>query len=430
MAEFAEKLGLGFLFQDEEMVQRVVGHVVQNGSAVTGYYGSLYFDETFGDAEIVARVIRRKDGKLELSDIDTHSVGRCVWKVRSLGMNIDRKDADILEKRCVVCDADNGNGMAVINILRADVLPCFAEGEEMKLQVVAFPSEIEYFEDEEAYEKSVEPDKNGKKWLLDEGSVLPTGLLHNRNPEGKYFEKDETLDDLMLVRGTVKRLYHGKCKIGEEEWNGYIRCVIDTKFGELEIVHTMEDVPKEERNNLFVGATVKGIVTLSGDAAIYEYKDGAVYDEAHGLSLLRSVILGGDTERMRSALAEDATYCAEYSGITYSGTDAILKQLKVVQQEAGVRYFAHYATIESVKDGDELLPYGEGKKCLVLATEKPEHYESIAFIELTAEGKIQKLTTSTNGRYQFKLKKIPRVKDPLDDVKMPECAEITINPLT
>ena len=61
--------------------------------------------------------------------------------------------------------------------------------------------------------------------------------------------------------------------------------------------------------------------------------------------------------------------------------------------------------IESVKDGDELLPYGEGKKCLVLATEKPEHYESIAFIELTAEGKIQKLTTSTNGRYQFKLKK-------------------------
>lgn len=107
-----------------------------------------------------------------------------------------------------------------------------------------------------------------------------------------------------------------------------------------------------------------------------------------------------------------------------------MKQLKVVQQEAGVRYFAHYATIESVKDGDELLPYGEGKKCLVLATEKPEHYESIAFIELTAEGKIQKLTTSTNGRYQFKLKKIPRVKDPLDDVKMPECAEITINPLT
>lgn len=167
MAEFAEKLGLGFLFQDEEMVQRVVGHVVQNGSAVTGYYGSLYFDETFGDAEIVARVIRRKDGKLELSDIDTHSVGRCVWKVRSLGMNIDRKDADILEKRCVVCDADNGNGMAVINILRADVLPCFAEGEEMKLQVVAFPSEIEYFEDEEAYEKSVEPDKNGKNgsWM-------------------------------------------------------------------------------------------------------------------------------------------------------------------------------------------------------------------------------------------------------------------------
>ena len=45
MAEFAEKLGLGFLFRDEGMVQRVVGHVVQNGSAVTGYYGSLYFDE-------------------------------------------------------------------------------------------------------------------------------------------------------------------------------------------------------------------------------------------------------------------------------------------------------------------------------------------------------------------------------------------------
>lgn len=113
-------------------------------------------------------------------------------------------------------------------------------------------------------------------------------------------------------------------------------------------------------------------MTLSGDAAIYEYGAGGVYDEAHDLSLLRSVILGGDVERLRGALTENVVYYSEYSDYTYTGVDAVLEQLRTVQKEVGVQYFVHYAVISSAEESGAPLPYGEGKQCLVLATEQPE----------------------------------------------------------
>lgn len=420
MANFIEKLGLDFLVEDEEQVRALWGYIVQEGKTIVGYYGFPYLNQHFGNAQLILRTIRNDEEKrIEAVGMDTHSSGNCVWDVRLSGMNISRKEADVMERRCVVHRKNDGGGMAVINIVNADVLPSFDEGEEVKLQMIAFPSLIEYFKDEDEY-AAAQPDWRDRKLLLADGTMIPSGLMSNHDPESDKFEENEDLDDLMMIRGTVKALYHGVFELGGERHNAYLRCIIGTEHGDLEIVHTIDDVKEEQHANIRVGAVVSGVFTLSGDAAIYEYDHGIVLDEAHDLSILRSTFAGADPERIRFVFAEDATYLAEYHNATYTGRDAIIDRLKYVSEAAGDKYFAYLATISSVDDGDESLPYGAGKRCVVLASGEEDNYKSIAFADINEDGRISKLRTSTNSRYHFRIDEKPKPKTPLDDIELPE----------
>lgn len=421
MANFMEHLGLDFLVETEDQVRGLWGYIAQEGKAITGYYGYPYLNQHFGDAQLILRTIRNDEEKrIEVVDMDTHSSGNCVWEVYLSDMNITRKDADIMERRCVVKRKSDGGGMAVVNIVNADVLPSFDEGTELKLQMIAFPAFIEYFKDEDEYADAQPESRNGKKWLLSDGTMMPTGLMRNRDPESDEFESNEDLDDLMLVRGTVKKLYHGVFELGGEKHNAYLRCIIGTEHGDLEIVHTIDEVKEEQRDNIRVGATVNGVFTLSGDAAIYEYDQGIVLDEANDLSILRSTFAGADPERIRFVFAEDATYLAEYNNTTYTGRDEIVNRLKYVAEAADSKHFAHLATIVSVDEGDEPLPYDVGKRCIVIASGEEHNYETIAFADIDAEGRICKLVTSGNSRYHFRIDEKPKPKTPLDDVEIPK----------
>ena len=286
--------------------------------------------------------------------------------------------------------------------------------------MIAFPAFIEYFKDEDEYTSAQPESRNGKKWLLSDGTMMPTGLMRNRDPESDEFESNEDLDDLMLIRGTVKKLYHGVFELGGEKHNAYLRCIIGTEYGDLEIVHTIDEVKEEHRDNIRVGATVNGAFTLSGDAAIYEYDQGIVLDEANDLSILRSTFAGADPERIRFVFAEDATYLAEYNNTTYTGRDEIVDRLKYVIESADSKHFAHLATIVSVDEGDEPLPYDVGKRCIVIASGEEHNYETIAFADIDAEGRICKLVTSGNSRYHFHIDEKPKPKTPLDDVEIPK----------
>lgn len=421
MANFMEHLGLDFLVETEDQVRGLWGYIAQEGKAITGYYGYPYLNQHFGDAQLILRTIRNDEEKrIEVVGMDTHSSGNCVWEVYLSDMNITRKDADIMERRCVVKRKSDGGGMAVVNIVNADVLPSFDEGTELKLQMIAFPAFIEYFKDEDEYASAQPESRNGKKWLLSDGTMMPTGLMRNRDPESDEFESNEDLDDLMLIRGTVKKLYHGVFELGGEKHNAYLRCIIGTEHGDLEIVHTIDEVKEEQRDNIRVGATVNGVFTLSGDAAIYEYDQGIVLDEANDLSILRSTFAGADPERIRFVFAEDATYLAEYNNTTYTGRDEIVDRLKYVAEAADSKHFAHLATIVSVDEGDEPLPYDVGKRCIVIASGEEHNYETIAFADIDVEGRICKLMTSGNSRYHFHIDEKPKPKTPLDDVEIPK----------
>lgn len=421
MANFMEHLGLDFLVETEDQVRGLWGYIAQEGKAIIGYYGYPYLNQHFGNAQLILRTIRNDEEKcIKVVGMDTHSSGKCVWEVYLSDMNITRKDADVMERRCVVKRKSDGGGMAVINIVNADVLPSFDEGTELKLQMIAFPAFVEYFKDEDEYAGAQPEGCNGKKWLLSDGTMMPTGLMLNRAPESDEFESNEDLDDLMLIRGTVKKLYHGVFELDGEKHNAYLRCIIGTEYGDLEIVHTIDEVKEEQRDNIRVGATVNGVFTLSGDAAIYEYDQGIVLDEANDLSILRSTFAGADPERIRFVFAENATYLAEYNNTTYTGRDEIVDRLKYVAEAADSKHFAHLATIVSVDEGDEPLPYAAGKRCIVIASGEEHNYETIAFADIDGEGRICKLVTSDNSRYHFHIDEKPKPKTPLDDVDLPE----------
>jgi len=428
MACYFENFGLDFLNESEDTLSALVKCVLSEGKAITGYSGLPYFNRHFGDVQVIARVGKREDGTLEVTGLDMHSAGRCVWDVRLSGIAIDRKNADKMEKRCVVNKKD-GSGMAIVNIVNADVLPSFREDEEITLQMVAFPEAIHYYENEEEYERAEEA--KGSKFLAKNGGVVPTGFLHNRNPENDDFDSDDHLDDLTLMRGTVKTIEYGSFGFAGKKENTYILTRIETEFGDVEIVHSVDDVDEDEEKNIKVGAEVSGVFVLSGDAAIYEYENGVVFDEEHDLIVLRDALEGTYVDRLYRIMTDDTRYLSENTGADITGREKIIEKIKEISKnakDAGTPCFAQCATIISVDEGEEELPYGVDKRCLVLSYTEKDNYEAIGFIETDDDGRISKFVISTNSRYHFCIDEKTKRKSILDDVDMPDSVyELMVN---
>lgn len=421
MPLFLENFDLGFLRESEEIIGGLMRHIAQEGKPIVGYYGLPYFNLHYGDVQLILRTAHSKGGSgLEIIDMDSHTGGNTVWEVRLTDMNINCKGSDSLARRVVVRHSDGNSGMAVVSLVNADVLPSFMEDELVKMQVVGFPELIQYFSDEDAYAESQPTLRNGNKFLLAEGAVFPSGLMRNRDPDSPEFESNEHLDDIVNIRGTVEALYHGEFEFLGESQDTFIRCIINTGYGPLEIDHCIAQVDEAQRKNIRVGAIVNFYGTLSGDVAIYEYENGIVRDEAHNLSALRYAFSGGDPERLRSILAENATYLIERNNTLYQGPDAIIAQINSIQKDFPEKHFAHAATITSVDAGDCILPYGIGTRCVILAIDAEHSYKSIVFADINAEGYITRITTSVNPRYHFAIDEKPVRKTPLDDVKPPE----------
>ena len=421
MPNHIENFGLEELTESEEKAAAFVAAIAQDCKPITGYYDLPYLNKNFGDPQFVLRTENNREKNcVEVIGLDTHCSGSCVWKARILDIDLNIKEADVLARRCAIGQKNDGSGLAVVNIINADVLPSFCEDDYVKLQMVAFPSTIEYFDCEDDYIAAQPESEDGKKLLLENGSVFPSGLLFNRHPNMLGKERDDRMDEQTQIRGEVKKLLHGKINLGEDSFNGFLRCIIDTNFGELEIVHTIEQVDDAQIKSIKVGAIVSGVFVLSGDAAIYEYEKGCIFDEAHDLALLRSVFLGGDAERIRTALAEDAVYASDASEKLHVGKDEIIARFKYVQENAKTGFFAHLATITEVLERESLAIADPGKRCIVLAYGKDTNLEQVAFIETNEEGKIYQINITMDNRYRFLIDEKPYRSGSIYGTKFPE----------
>ena len=411
-----------FLGEGEQSYQQLCEVVVSLGTQIKGYYDMPYFNHHFGKVQVIVRAeLDEEEHKIIIHGTDTHARGRAIWEVRLSGINICRPDADMLERRVCVKKTD-GTGLAVVNLVNADVLPSFLEDDLVKMQMIGFPTEIHYYENEDQYAESMPPMRSGKKFLLDDGGVFPNGFLSNGQRDVPESERDQNLYDITNIRGTVTGLYLGQFQLEPEGkvYNPYILCTLDTKFGPLEIIHTLDQVDETEQDALHVGAIVNFYGTLSGDCAIDEYENGIVRDFDHALAALRYAFSGGDPERLRSILADDAEYIAEYNQERFCGADEIIKRIMNVKETNLEKQFAHFATLELIEDGEEELPYTIGSRCLALAEGEPNQYYAVAFVDVDDNGIITRIHTSVEPRYKFRRDPEPPRPSDFDDFELPK----------
>lgn len=402
MPNFIENFGLDFLFEEEEIAMGFMAYLTQEGTAINGYYGCPTLFDSMGAIDLFVKTRKMEDGNLAIADLDTHCCGTNVWEMRNTGISITPKDALPMERVYLFLNKD-GEGMVPIHLTNADVLPSFLNGDVVKMQMCALPLQINYFSDEEEYAASIPKDKNGEKWLVGEGALLPIDFLVNHCVEKAGGDSSVETDDRVMFRAEVKELYHGLFQMGEEKEYPFINCIADTQFGELCFAHTIQQIPEEQRDHIRIGATISGVCILSGDVAIFEYEKGFVKDFEHDLRLLRQTIVHGEAERMRPVLRENAVYTSEASGKTYEGKDEIIKRLDVVRNNqiiGGHKCFAYPATIEQAP---EETKYSVGTRCIVIAYDDEERYDAIAFLDVDEEGFITEIHISEDGCYRFAL---------------------------
>ena len=407
---YIENFGLEMLMETEEDTINLCRAVCSEGRAISGYYNRPYINCEFGKPQFVVRTrLNEEEKSLSISGLDTHMSGSTVWKIGITHSYKLSENDDPLTRRVLGYNSEDGTGGVLITLVNADVLPSFLEGDEITAQMIGFPIQINYYADEEAYAGSQEEGWDGKKILLGDGSLMPVGLLMDK--ENKSREEES----LTLIRGTVKRASMGLVKFGENEMWNYVDVIINTQFGDLQIAHTVEQVDESERELIKAGSIVNGLFVLSGDVAIDEYQDGLVRDFKNNLALLRYTLQKGETERLASVLSDNAEYVSEWVDTTYHGKREIVDRFNYVREENVDRpFFAHFATITSIDDGDEELPYAVGDRCIVLAMGTKDNLESICFMECDEESRISKIVVTRNSRYHFKLdekKEYPELYD-------------------
>lgn len=417
MANMLKNYGLDF-FAEDDSLKGFVGYITQEGKALTGYYGTPYLFKPMGNVEFWVKTEKNPAGNLHVTGFDSHCGNSCVWELIHSGIDITPKDASKLERVAMFNRADTHGGLLPIEVITADILPSLMKDDKVTIQVVALPLEINYYANEDEYADAQPSDENGKKWLVATGTMAAISFLYN-HAHGRYEQgKDYESDRYIQFTAVVKKLYHGTFEMNGDKHNAFIRCFVDTEYGELEFNHTLEQVPEELRENIRVGAVISGTCILSGDVAIKEYDEGIVKDFEHNLRLLRYTMGKGDPERLASVLSDDVVYETDTSGEKYIGAREIINRFIYIHNNRDSEYTTYYATITAV-DADE-LEYPVGTRCIVLANgEVEENCESIAFINVDDGGMISRIKISTDSRYHFRIDRPEKVQTPLDDIKVP-----------
>lgn len=418
MANMLENYGLAFFAENEESLLGLMAHIAEQGKAVAGYYGSPYLFHPMGDVEFWIRTEKRPDGGFTATGFDTHCGGRCVWDMIHTGIDITPKDESKLTRTIMFQRKNSQGGMLPISLIGADILPSFLKGDKITMQVMALPLKINYYENEDAYIAAQPEDKNGKKWLVANGSMLALDFLYNHTP-GRYEpQKEYETDQYVQFVATVKALYHGTFELNGESHHTFIRCVAQTEYGELEFDHSIDQVPQELRCNIKEGAVISGVCILSGDVVIHEHEKGIVCDFEHNLKLLRYTFEKGEPERLKSVLAKDAVYETDTTGESYFGREEIIDRFAYVHRNRTEKYTAHLAVITEA-DGQD-MEFPAGTHCVVLASGEEQNYESIAFLVLDDESKIARIKISTDRRYHFEIEQPKKEENLREAFELPK----------
>lgn len=414
MAYFAENLGLDFVSKDNEDRKKLQLLILHKGKWIKGYIDGICANYHMGDAQFVLSAIYDKEkDAYRVQNVDTHIAGICEWNVLLSDINLNDEEENSLKRRCIVRDSETGEKFTVCEILNADVLPSYLEDEPVALQMAAFPLEFEYITSEEEFLKTGIERTEDLNFSAKMGKIVPDGLLKNflSDDEEKRYKLGPQNSPVTLA-GKVKSVQKGFIRFGEddEEYIGFAGVIIDTDFGELQIVHSIPQLDEREIYEIKPGHVVFGRFILSADAAINEYENGRIFDEEHNLMALRHILQSEETERCANLFAEDVTYISQSNATVHKGKQAVISALDSINQKLKYGCIAHLATIDDhFEYSSMMMKYPIGTRCLAIEyIRKDENAETfryemstLIFIENDDEGKICKIEALDSDGYIF-----------------------------
>ena len=373
-----ENLGLEVLAHNEQEAATIISSVVVEGKTVQGYYNKPYINKTFKDVEFIIRTDHNDiDGKNEIAGIDVHCAGGCVWDAEILE-DLTLAESGETEKRILVKDIGNKSGMAVVNIIKSDVLPTYQRGAKIKMQVAAFPTSLEIIESKE--DDKVE-------------YIFPTVLEKNIDESGHFNKSD--IEEINIVKGHIHRMRYGRFEFNGELHKPFVILTVGTQFGELDLAVSHNTIKEIGAEKFVEGATVSAEAVLTGDVAIYEYEQGMIRDEEYDLKAIAYALAEGGSERIKKILSDECIYESTEGGWQEIGALQVVRRINDISSTLRGTISTRIAEISAKTDEDAI------NKCIVI--EYRDGSRSLVFVEYDLNKKIKSITVKNSSDFEFKI---------------------------
>ena len=374
---------------------RLFDYAYDNPRRIFNGYKVDYHYQHVGYAEFNTAVMKKQDGKDEIVGLSTHMMGDNIYRMK-IEEVISTENSEYL---CLCSTLDGDYGQVIVSIEMPDVLPSILPGDIIKVQGVGWLLACSFFDDRESAEKEIGLDVK-----------LMGTQLHLKPGISFVDDKGKGTMQIFTKAHSIKR-HTGLPTTMEKDdvGNLYLYCLeVESHIGPLSLVIPKRILPDETYEKLLAGQEqyIIGRYVFSGDAAIDEYNDGAIYDEENLLRLLRHCLDTGDFSRLDRAIADDCRYDGWKKH--FDRKEDIIESLKNVQRiqiDEGHRTFHCLGTITEVLMPDVAV-YPVGKRCLLEGVVKGKGLRGFCFIELNSDNRIGHICFVYDPVYKFRLDKL------------------------
>lgn len=420
---------LEHLVEDEKSVRAFLMAAVYGGTPVKAYSG-LYFNKWYKNLQIVVgSVIKDEEKGMEIVSSNAHCAGMSIWKCRVIE-EITPPNSSELDMRLMVeplpDDEHESKSFTVVDVMNADVLPSYAPGEIIQLQVIAKADKIDFYADEEAFSKAegqkvkLPFGENGEKEeqmiTIADGYPMPSGFMNNHTKTTKEADAADCTDEdkwvylrgKILKLGTYSALFEGNEEHEEVKW--VLPAIpVDTYFGRIDIMFNAAWISEEQKEQMAAGNIISTVCEIQGDALVYEYEKGMVINKKNNMMAVRYAFSSGRMKRLLPILADSCRFYTDAHNMEIVGKEEIVKYLdekyRYITEDQKCRQFTAYGFV--VNDEEEIEQYSlqhkYGETCVAIGLDdgNEKGWSQFAFLEYDDEEKICGINLTNGDHYQF-----------------------------
>lgn len=246
MAFFLDSLGLSELSKNQNDIINLFNNI-EKQSGEDYDYKTYKYDQGL---ELVAR-INRDSKDYDFVGVDSHFINDNLYKCKpivSLGQTSEIPAVlfSSLDEKCAF----------LANLMHAGLVKGeMNENSVVNLQLCAYPSSLEVYEDRESYEKSV------KDATLKDKSILPYYYIRALEKDLSEDEKNRFLDNILFNLIAAKVIDTKEYKFGN---NPCYISTLDTVIGNLDIIYSKNIIS----NPLNINSYVVGAFYLSAEFSL------------------------------------------------------------------------------------------------------------------------------------------------------------------